>query len=209
MSIGQKLVAYIKHARVELLLLLCIIIVDLATKWIVSSALNLHERREVIPNFFYILYTVNHNAAFGSDFGLSNVLGAGGVRVFFICFTVIFVAFFFVLLYLWRDRRPFVRYTLAMLIAGALGNLYDRMLYGYVRDFIQIVFFGADLPLLGRDFAIFNIADTAVFFGVIGMLIYMLFMSDKDTKRIKAAVAKDQEHKNADKADSTDDKGEQ
>lgn len=63
-----------------------------------------------------------------------------------------------------------------MILAGALGNLVDRLFIGKVRDFVEIVFFGCDVPLLGESFAIFNIADAALVVGVILFLVYFIFM---------------------------------
>jgi hypothetical protein len=67
------------------------------------------------------------------------------------------------------------RLSLAFIIAGALGNFYDRLFIGKVRDFAEIVFFGLDLPILGETFAIFNLADNSLTAGVIMFVIFFLF----------------------------------
>lgn len=68
------------------------------------------------------------------------------------------------------------------MLAGAFGNFFDRLFLKGVRDFIQIVFFGLDLPWLGSSFAIFNVADMALVAGVIIFAVYFIFMykSPKD-----------------------------
>jgi len=215
---------YIKLARVELIIIAAALAFDLFTKAILAGV-----SRQIIPNFFYITYTHNPNAAFGSTFGLDNIFreGAAGNAAFFftifaaaaIAFGIIYMlyrdkknqrffavtagilsgaAFLLFLLYIALPRPPLmsffitltivavagfsimlyrargktgsvflVRVGLALIIGGALGNLFDRMFLGYVRDFIEFVYFGRDLGFLGESFPIFNIADAALTVGVV------------------------------------------
>ena len=62
-----------------------------------------------------------------------------------------------------------------MIISGALGNLIDRLFLGYVRDFVKLDFV---------DFAIFNVADSAITIGTILFFIYFIFI-DKETALVK------------------------
>ena len=178
---------YILSAKVELIVLLAVLIFDLVTKSVVASNLQPNQSVTWIQNFLHIYYTHNKNAAFSFDFGLGSLVGQKGVTTIFIIVTFIALLAYCVLLYLLRHRRKFLLIMIALVIAGALGNLVDRMTFGYVRDFVYIEYFGKDIAWLGgTGFAIFNMADVALVSGFMGAIIYILFMYTKDTKRLES-----------------------
>ncbi|MCL2370002.1 MAG: signal peptidase II [Firmicutes bacterium] len=88
---------------------------------------------------------------------------------FFVTMTIVAVAAFSFMLYRHRGRQKaglWVRIGLALIISGALGNWFDRIVLGEVIDFIEIVFFGQ--TIFGHStFAIFNLADSALTVGVV------------------------------------------
>ena len=189
-TISKNTLEYLKRAKLEWILFLALLFVDLFSKWLIVHVWG-DRPYSIFDNFLYIYYVKNQNAAFGSDFGLSKVFGSGGVRVFFIIFTIIFMLGFCVLLYRWRERRKFARVAVVMIVAGGIGNLVDRIFLHYVRDFISIVFFGKSLPLLGEEFAIFNIADSCLSIGIILFAWYVLFMYEKDGKKMQETVVEE------------------
>ena len=67
--------------------------------------------------------------------------------------------------------------TFGFLIAGCVGNLFDRLVFGYVRDFIQFDFW--------KTFPVFNFADVALVFGVVMFLIYLITYFTKQSKKQK------------------------
>ena len=73
--------------------------------------------------------------------------------------------------WLWFVNRPVLAVSLGLLIGGALGNLVDRLVYGDVADFFH--FYG-----FGYDWYVFNIADAAITFGVVGLLYDALLKPD-------------------------------
>lgn len=76
-----------------------------------------------------------------------------------------------------RCKSLWLYWSVGVTVAGGIGNLADRVLYGYVVDFIEPVFV---------DFAVFNIADCAVTLGAISLVAYLvvdLFKSDKDNQK--------------------------
>ena len=136
-----------------LILSAVIVVLDLATKEWVSSVFRYGETREVLP-FFNLVLVHNTGAAF------SFLAGAGGWQRWF--FSVI--AFVISGVLVWMLRKPetgrLLSAALALVLGGALGNLYDRVTMGYVVDFIQ-------LHAGGYYFPAFNVADSAITAGVV------------------------------------------
>ena len=110
-----------------LLLSLPLYALDQITKWLVLRHVHPEELRVVIPDFFSLVNVTNDGAAFGS-FKNNNT--------FFIVLSC--VAFVFVLALLLRRRSPDALrdISLALLLAGIMGNLTDRFLHGHVIDFL-------------------------------------------------------------------------
>jgi signal peptidase II len=129
-----------------------VVVLDLATKAIVSDTFRYGEVREV-TSFFNLVLVHNTGAAF------SFLAGAGGWQRWF--FTAVAVVISAVLV--WMLRKPetgtLLSLGLALVLGGALGNLYDRVTLGYVVDFIQV-------HAGGWYFPAFNVADSAITVGV-------------------------------------------
>lgn len=137
-----------------------------------SDLIPPHDAVTLIPNVLSLKLTLNFGAVFG--------LGAGG-RVFFIAVT--FVAVAIIIAMFWKSGRHqrILHIALAMVLSGALGNLYDRVFIGAVRDMLYL-FPGVKLPFGlnwpgGSDEVypwIFNIADAALVIGVCLILLTLL-----------------------------------
>ena len=178
---------YIKQAKIELIVLFAALAVDLITKALVAANIPLGGSVTVIPNFLYFTYIHNYAAAFGSRFGLDKLFGETGTTVFFIVLTFVAIGFFAYFMYRNREKSLDYRLAFALIIGGAIGNLVDRMAFGYVRDFVQIVYFG--LTIFGQtSFAIFNIADAALCVGVAMFLVYYIFIY-KEPKKDESLLA--------------------
>lgn len=142
-----------------------VLLLDQLTKlWIVSEFV-LGERRAV-TGFFNLVRAHNEGAAF------SFLSDAGGWQRWF--FTILAIAISTVLV-VWISRLP--RYkineglALALILGGALGNLYDRLTLGYVVDFL-------DFHWSGWHFAAFNVADMGISVGAGLIIIEALFFAD-------------------------------
>jgi len=129
-----------------------VVAADLATKEWVSSTFRYGETLEVLP-FFNLVLVHNTGAAF------SFLAGAGGWQRWF--FSVVAVVISAVLVWMLRkpDTGRLLSTALALVLGGALGNLYDRVTLGYVVDFVQ-------LHAGGYYFPAFNVADSAITVGV-------------------------------------------
>ncbi|MGI9213805.1 MAG: signal peptidase II [Methylococcaceae bacterium] len=141
-----------------LLLSLAVIVLDQLSKYWVDHALSLYQSIPLIPGF-QLTYVRNTGAAF------SFLSQAGGwQRWFFVglgCAASGFIGW-----WLWRlDRRHHVEaMAWALVLGGALGNVIDRALYGYVIDFL-------DVYVRDWHWPAFNVADSAICVGVSVLLI--------------------------------------
>ena len=135
-----------------LLLSAVIVALDLATKAMVSGAFRYGEVRPVLP-FFNLVLVHNTGAAFSFLAGAS-----GWQRWFFTVVTIVISAFIVAMLRKHHTDR-LMSVALALVLGGALGNLYDRLTLGHVVDFVQ-------LHAGGWYFPAFNVADSAITVGV-------------------------------------------
>lgn len=121
---------------------------------------------EFIPRWLHFRAMANQGAVFG--------IGQGQ-RAIFIAVSVLAIAFIFYL-FSTSGRQKFYQFVLGLLLAGVLGNLYDRAVLGYVRDMIYI-FPRRLLFHTGREVFpwIFNVADTLLCVGVVLIFLYSLF----------------------------------
>jgi len=142
-----------------------IAIVDQVTKQVADSNLDLRAPLEVIPNLTMKL-CYNRGAAFSI---LSN---AGGWRRRVLMTLSLVVSITLVYWLHEADKnRKFLRWGLALIIGGAVGNLIDRSLYGYVIDFIDVYYAYWHWPA-------FNIADSAVSVGAALLIIDMIMYAE-------------------------------
>ena len=185
---ARKTWAYIKIARIELIVLVSILALDLISKGLIQAAMDEGQRVPLIPKFLHFYYIINEFAAFGSVFGLENVLGQEVIRIFLIVFTVPALCVFGYCMVRVRKKRLLPRIIFAMIIAGTLGNFFDRLfitnsagVYG-VRDFIQFVCFGLSF------FGIFNIADASLVIGVVLFAVYYIFIYKSPKPEIAGPV---------------------
>lgn len=125
-----------------------------------------------IPGVIEFQFTANHGAVFGMG---------QGQRALFVGVSVAAIIFIFYL-FLGSGRQRLYQIILGMLLAGVLGNLYDRVRYGYVRDMIHA------LPNWPHAFPwIFNIADSLLCTGVFLMIVYSLFQHPEKAKQTQPA----------------------
>ena len=145
---------------------IAVIIIDQIAKLAVSSLIPLGSSVPVIEGIFHFTYVRNRGAAFGLF---------EGSRWISVLAAVVIIA---VIIYLRQRiaREPLlVRAAVAMLVGGTIGNLIDRILYGYVIDFFDF-----------RVWPVFNIADIGICVGV-GCLIYAVMTSDDEKNDESAA----------------------
>lgn len=187
-KLAKKVWAYLKIAKMEWLVMLGLLALDLISKQIVQATMSEWQSVTLIPKFLNIHYVYNTNAAFGADF-LVKAFGKTGARVLFSVFAIAASVVFGILLVRGRKGSKLYRVSLAMLIAGALGNCVDRIFLGFVRDFIEFVYFG--FTWFGRQsFYVFNFADAELVIGVVLFVVYFIFVyKDKHDEKKEAKAA--------------------
>jgi signal peptidase II len=154
-------------------LTLCVLALDLATKYAASSLLGYGQPVEVLP-FFNLTLLHNPGAAF--SFLASH---PGWQRWLFAAIAVgASVGLSIWLLRLKADEKR-LAVALALIIGGALGNLFDRLVHGYVVDFLSF-------HAAGWYYPAFNIADIGITLGAIG-LIWESIVGERRRKKASAA----------------------
>lgn len=137
-----------------------VIVLDQVTKLMVVDRFVKYERLEILP-FFNLTLAHNEGAAF------SFLAGAGGWQRWFFTAIAVVVS---VMLLAWLRKLPKADWwsaiSISLILGGALGNLYDRVMYGYVIDFL-------DFHLQGSHFPAFNVADSAITVGAAMMILDM------------------------------------
>lgn len=181
--VAARVWAYLKVAKMEWIVLVGVFALDLISKAVINATIDHGKAVTVIPYVFNFHNLHNYSAAFGSSF-IKSILGDIGARIFFSVFAVAASVAFILVLIHQRGKSKWFRVALALFVAGAMGNCIDRMAYGYVRDFIEFVYFGQEW--FGRTtWYVFNIADAALVASVIMIVIYFLFFyKDKSKKKI-------------------------
>lgn len=147
----------------ETIVIAALVILDQLVKYLVKTGIPLGGSVPFLPGVLGLTHIHNTGAAF-------SMLEGGGARWFFVVLTVAFVAAALWVLYAKKLRHPLGKWSWVMLIAGAMGNLIDRCLFGYVVDMFEVQFI---------HFAIFNVADIFVVVGGILFCVYYLFLHDK------------------------------
>ena len=145
-----------------------VFVLDQATKWVVTYPLNLHgqpDKTIQITNFFNLHWVENTGVSLG-------LLSAGNAMGRWLLVGLTAAIAIFVAVWLWRERRRDDSFALALVLGGALGNIVDRVRFGYVVDFADL-HFGA-----WRPFLVFNVADAAITVGVLLLLVRALLMRE-------------------------------
>jgi signal peptidase II len=141
-----------------------VIVADQFTKTLILGWFQLGDSRPV-TSFFNLVRVHNTGAAF------SFLAGAGGwQRWFFIGLGIVASGFILWMLRSHAGQKLFA-FALTMILGGAVGNVVDRMIHGYVVDFLQFRFAFLEGIFPGGYFPSFNVADAAITAGAIGLIL--------------------------------------
>lgn len=133
--------------------------IDQVIKYFISVYLQPVKTVSVIDNFFSLTYVENKGVAFGmfSD-----------MRWIFVALTSVLLLVIIIYMFKKRPNRKFFYICAALIIGGGIGNLIDRIFYGYVIDYLSLSFFPP----------VCNFADYCITAGTVMLIVYILFFSD-------------------------------
>ncbi len=136
---------------------------DQLSKSLIHGTMALHSSRAVIPGFFNLSYVRNRGAIFGFFSQSQNKL------VFVLLTAASLIALSIVLYYFLKapSSEKMMKFSLALILAGAFGNQIDRIMRGYVVDFL-------DFHIKQMHWPFFNVADSCITIGAL-VLIYIFF----------------------------------
>lgn len=146
-------------------MIIMIIAFDQITKYIAKSTLYPDKAIHFIDGFLEFRYAENTGVAFS--------MFSGGRWVFIILTSAVAIGML-VYMFTRAQKNLWLYWSLGVIVAGAIGNLIDRIFLGYVIDFIN--------PTFVR-FAVFNIADCAVTLGTVSLVAYLIFDIFKKEKK--------------------------
>ena len=141
-----------------------LVLADQISKTIVVKTMSLYESIPVIQNFFHFTYITNDGMAFGINFPFG----------YYIFTSVSILLTLFLFWYLWsvRTHSIVIRLGISFIIAGAIGNLIDRIFLGAVIDFL-------DFMIGNFHWYVFNLADSYVTVGMVLVLIDSIILEKK------------------------------
>jgi len=145
-----------------------LVLADQVSKTIVVRTMSLYESVPIIQNFFNFTYITNDGMAFGINFPFG----------YFIFTTVSILLTAFLFWYLWsvRNHSIMIRLGIGLIIAGAIGNLIDRIFLGEVIDFL-------DFMIGDFHWYVFNLADSYVTVGM-GLVLFDSIVLEKKREKM-------------------------
>jgi len=163
-----------RKPMIPLLIIFLVVVFDQLSKWQVMNTFVLFESREIMPGLFNLTYLHNSGAAFGF------LAGNHGPwrQIFFVLIAFAALVFILVAFKHFRHKSLLYIYSLGLIGGGAVGNLIDRLRFGYVIDFL-------DFYVKGHHWPAFNVADSAICVGV-GMFLLAEIRTQRTDNRENA-----------------------
>lgn len=140
---------------------LFLLIIDIITKYTIDINVNLMETKELITNFFSITKVYNYGASW-------NILTGHRILLIITSLVVLILLYYYQTKFLLNTRNII---AFSLVYSGILGNLIDRILNGYVIDFL-------DFKLFGYDYPVFNFADIYIVIGIFLLMIAIIKKED-------------------------------
>ena len=154
---------------VIIILSIILLVIDQVSKILVVKLIDINSSIELIKNFFYLTYTYNTGAAF-------SILTGQRLLLIFVAIVILIVIFNYLRKNKVEGKIDILAFSL--IIGGSLGNLLDRIVRGYVVDFL-------DFKIYEYKFPIFNLADTFIVIGVFLLLITIIRKEHNNDNRHK------------------------
>ncbi len=142
---------------ITLIVISLLVIIDQIIKKVITVNLSVGESCFQIPGFIEIQYCRNYGGMMGTFDGMAKILSVAGIVI-----LLVVVAF----LMTKKVKFGVIYVCLTAIVAGGIGNLIDRLVLGYVVDYINVLF---------MDFYIFNFADCLITVGAFVIIIYEIY----------------------------------
>ncbi len=155
--------------RIYPVIILALLSIDQLTKALVARSILFQSSKSIIPGFFNLTHIRNRGAIFG-------FFSHSESRVLFIFLTLVsLVALGLVIYYFFKtpSSQIFMKISLSVILAGALGNLIDRIIRGYVIDFL-------DFYIKNWHWPSFNVADACITVGAFLLIFILVFKREKE-----------------------------
>ena len=177
---------------VDLMIVGILLTADQFSKFLAIVHLKDQNPYVILDGVLEFQYLENRGSAFG-------MLQNQKFFILFVGFIFMAVLLFFLFRLPAKKKYHFLHVLISMVIAGGIGNMADRAALGYVRDFIEytIVY-----TLFGQHFAICNLADVFLTFGVILLIVYLIIYSVEDSKKRKTLATPDSNENSKKDSDS-------
>lgn len=137
------------------------VFLDLITKYLVVNLMSLSQSIPLIDNVFHLTYVRNTGAAFSM---------LSGQRFFLILLPIIIIVSIIIYVTIKKPKNKLLLLSLSMIVSGGIGNLIDRIRFGYVIDFF-------DFKII--NFPVFNVADIFVTLGATLFILLLLFSKEE------------------------------
>ena len=145
-------------------IIFAIVALDQWSKWVIKTSFNLYQSEPIIEGLLYFTYVTNDGMAFGLSFP--------GGKTLLLIVTLILTGVIMWMLWKEKNSHNLIRYGLTLILAGAIGNMIDRILYGKVVDFL-------DIMIGDFHWYIFNVADSSVTSGMILFVLHTIIVGEK------------------------------
>ena len=155
-----------KFLIIALPIFVVFLIGDLVSKHMLDSSMQVGDSATFLPGFIDIVIVHNEGSAWGMFQGMD---------IFIVILTFLFIIALFWFTFAEKITNPLFHIAFGFILAGGVGNLVDRLAFGYVRDFLHFEFW--------PSFPVFNIADICLTVGVIIFIIYVLYSLIKNNKK--------------------------
>ncbi len=158
---------YLSAVILAIVFTIVVLIFDLVTKYVIEANLSESGSADFLPGFINFVLVHNDGAAW-------NIFS--GQQIFLIILTFVFIAVFLAF-FIFKCIKAEMKVSklfgisVGLIIGGCLGNLFDRIAFGYVRDFLNFQFI---------NFPVFNIADISLCLGILLLVIYLIFIMPKE-----------------------------
>jgi signal peptidase II len=136
---------------------------DRLSKNLIVSHLPLYESIPIVQDFFHLTHVANTGALFGLMAGMAAPLRG----IVFITIPVLAIVLILIFQYRSAEDELPLQIGLSLILGGAMGNLYDRIVYGHVVDFL-------DFSVAGHHWPAFNLADSSICLGVFTLILDLL-----------------------------------